>query len=78
MLKLLLGEPAAVSSISTVSRSYGRCERPMIAISGLPARPAYARQAAVLLTGTVLDAAVARGRARWPPAKSQPRYTYGR
>jgi ATP-dependent DNA ligase len=58
MLKLRLGEPPAASSISTVSRSYGRCERPTIAISGLPARLAHARQAAVLLTGTVLDAAV--------------------
>ena len=36
-------------------------ERAMIAISGLLARPAYARQAAALLTGTVLDdAACAR------------------
>ena len=36
----------------------GRCERAMIAIGGLPARPAYARQAAALLAGTVLDDAV--------------------
>jgi CO/xanthine dehydrogenase FAD-binding subunit len=48
-LKLRLVEP----SISTASRSYGRCERPMIAIGGLPSRPACARQARHLLDDAV-------------------------
>jgi CO/xanthine dehydrogenase FAD-binding subunit len=53
------GDFALVSvGVQLTLSTNGRCERAMIAIGGLPARPAYARQAAALLAGIVLDDAV--------------------
>jgi carbon-monoxide dehydrogenase medium subunit len=56
---LVAGDFALVSvGVQLTLSTNGRCERAMIAIGGLPARPAYARQAAALLAGIVLDDAV--------------------
>ena len=44
---LVAGDFALVSvGVQLTLSTNGRCERAMIAIGGLPARPAYARQAA--------------------------------
>jgi aerobic carbon-monoxide dehydrogenase medium subunit len=56
---LVAGDFALVSvGVQLTLSTDGRCERAMIAIGGLPARAAYARQAAALLAGVVLDDAV--------------------
>ncbi|HVB78444.1 MAG TPA: xanthine dehydrogenase family protein subunit M [Candidatus Binataceae bacterium] len=56
---LVAGDFALVSvGVQLTLRTDGRCERATIAIGGLPARAAYARQAAKLLAGTVLDDAI--------------------
>jgi aerobic carbon-monoxide dehydrogenase medium subunit len=56
---LVPGDFALVSvGVQLTLGTDGRCERAMIAIGGLPARAAYARQAAALLAGVVLDDAV--------------------
>jgi aerobic carbon-monoxide dehydrogenase medium subunit len=56
---LVAGDFALVSvGVQLTLSTNGRCERAMIAIGGLPARPAYARQATALLAGIVLDDAV--------------------
>ena len=56
---LVAGDFALVSvGVQLTLSSNGRCERATIAIGGLPARAAYARQAAALLAGVVLDDAV--------------------
>jgi carbon-monoxide dehydrogenase medium subunit len=56
---LVAGDFALVSvGVQLTLNANGRCERAVIAIGGLPARAAYARGAAALLTGAVLDDAV--------------------
>jgi CO/xanthine dehydrogenase FAD-binding subunit len=76
-LKLRLVEPGCLIDLNRIP-VLGRCERPMIAIGGLPARPACARQAAALLAGTVLDDAacarageMAAGEVAWQTASAR-------